>query len=68
MKTKHTPPYVSIAQIGNCKICGEEKDLRCGACFQCMAQVAGEKVSATTHKLWDSKDPPNIWYYSETGH
>ena len=61
-------PYVSITQMGDCKICGQHKDLRCGACFDCADQVAGEKISDTTHKLWDSKNPTNVWYYSETGH
>lgn len=61
-------PYVSIEQIGNCKICLREKDLRCGVCWDCCDQVSGEKISNTTHKLWDSQNPINVWYYDEVGH
>ena len=58
--------YVSIAQWGNCKVCGQHKDLRYGSCFHCSDQVMGEQVSETTHKLWDSENPTNVWYASST--
>lgn len=61
-------PYVSIAQMGNCRICQRHEDLRCGVCFDCQGQVCGEKVNETTHKLWDRDRPENVRYYSETGH
>lgn len=60
--------YVSIAQIGNCRVCGREQDLRYGVCFTCSDQIKGERISETTHRLWDSKNPRNEWYVSETGH
>ncbi len=59
--------YVSIVNIGDCRICGSHEDLRCGVCFNCMSQVSGERISPTTHRLWDSKNPRNEWFYSETG-
>jgi hypothetical protein len=59
-------PYVSIAQIGLCKVCGNEDDLRFGACFDCSDFVAGERISQTTHRLWDSRNPTNEWFASET--
>lgn len=59
--------YVAIAQIGECRICRERHDLRCGVCFDCASHVAGEKVSAVTHRLWDSRNPANVWFYSEDG-
>lgn len=68
MKFEIRKPSVSIAHMGNCRICGQHADLRCGVCWDCMGQVVGEKVSETTHKLWDSENPTNVWYYSETGH
>lgn len=61
-------PYVSIEQWGNCKRCGAHQDLRCGVCFECSDHVRGERISPTTHKLWDADNPQNVWYYSETGH
>ena len=61
-------PYVSIAQMGDCRICGQYADLRCGACWDCMGRVSEEKVSETTHRLWDSENPRNEWFYSESGH
>ena len=60
--------YVSIAQMGACKVCGQQQDLRAGACFRCMAQVSGERVSPTTHRLWETANPRNEWYYVEGGH
>lgn len=27
--------YVIMEQMGNCKICGKHKDLRCGVCWDC---------------------------------
>jgi hypothetical protein len=61
-------PYVSISQIGNCRICQRREDLRCGVCFRCQDQVCGEKVNETTHRLWDRENPRNEWFYSEAGH
>lgn len=61
-------PYVSIAQMGSCKVCGESQDLRCGTCFDCSDKVSGKKISETTHKIWETKNPINSWFYSEQGH
>ena len=57
--------YVSIAQMGNCKVCGERQDLRCGACFDCANKVSGEQISDKTHRLWETDNPSNEWFYSE---
>ncbi len=57
--------YVSIAQISKCKICGSEEDLRFGSCFDCSDFVMGERISPTTHRLWDSRNPSNTWFASE---
>jgi len=57
--------YVSIAQIGRCKVCGRNDDLRFGACFGCSDYVDGERVSETTHRLWDTRNPGNEWFASE---
>jgi hypothetical protein len=59
--------YVSIAQIGRCKVCSDEDDLRMGVCFDCCDFVDGERVSDTTHRLWDRRNPSNEWFASETG-
>lgn len=63
-----TGTYVSIAMHGNCKVCGGYNDLRMGACFDCSDHVEGEKISPTTHRLWDSRNPKNEWFCSEKGH
>jgi len=60
-----TDVYVSIAQIGNCKVCSKEDDLRFGVCFDCCDYVHGEQISPTTHKLWDSRNPTNVWFATE---
>lgn len=57
--------YVSMAQMGNCKVCGDYQDLRCGACFDCSSKVTGEQISEHTHKLWETDNPTNFWFYSE---
>lgn len=56
------PPdtYVSFAQIGPCKVCGQEQDLRMGACFTCADHVDGRKIHGG-HELWDSRNPSNRW-------
>ena len=58
--------YVSIAQWGNCKVCGEHQDLRYGSCFMCSDFVEGEQISPTTHRMWDTRNPTNEWFASET--
>ena len=64
---KNNDTYVSIANIGPCKICSKRKDLRAGVCFPCASFVNGEKISKTTWKLWDNRKPSNFWFYAETG-
>lgn len=60
--------YVAIAQMGLCKVCGKEQDLRCGVCFHCTNKVSGSRVTPTTHRLWETANPRNEWYYAEGGH
>ena len=36
---KYPNSYVSHAQFADCMVCGEHKDLRCGACFSCSDKV-----------------------------
>jgi hypothetical protein len=52
--------YVSFAQVGKCRVCGERRDLRCGACFACSEFVDGTKIPGG-HELWDRRDPNNRW-------
>ena len=52
--------YVSMAEMGYCKVCGEHQDLRMGVCFTCADQVAGKPIPGG-HELWDSKNPSNRW-------
>jgi len=59
--------YISRQQVADCMICGEKKDLRLGACFECSSQVAGER-RPKGHKLWDSKNPDNSWYVGLAKH
>ena len=60
-------PYIVMNNWGNCKVCGKHDDLRCGTCFTCAEFVDGERISRTTHRLWDRRNPQNTWFYSETG-
>jgi hypothetical protein len=53
--------YVSMAMIGNCKVCGTRQDLRCGACFDCSDKVAGEPIQGG-HRLWEKAKPQNFWF------
>lgn len=64
-RRKQPNSYVSIADIGECKVCGERKDRRYGTCFGCSEYVVVEMVSAVTRKLWDVRNPSNHWYFSE---
>ena len=52
--------YVTMAEMGYCKVCGHHKDLRCGACFTCANQVAGKPIPGG-HELWDKRNPNNRW-------
>lgn len=56
--------YIARSGIDHCRVCGEEDDLRMGACFACADFVDGERVKGTTggHKLWDRRNPENYWY------
>lgn len=60
--------YVSIEQLGNCKVCLLLADLRVGTCFQCSDKVSGVRVNDTTHRLWETENPRNEWFYCEGGH
>lgn len=57
--------YKVRANIIICKLCGKKKDCRCGTCFDCSQFVAGELVTPGVHRLWDSRNPVNSWYYRE---
>lgn len=57
--------YVSEAAMGNCKVCGEWQDLRCGACFDCAALVMGRLIEPGVHELWERSRPQNKWFYRE---
>lgn len=52
--------YVSMAQIGLCRVCGKTEDLRMGACWDCCEFVAGRAMPGG-HELWDKRNPENRW-------
>lgn len=54
--------YVSQAEMGYCKVCGNWKDLRCGSCEPCCKNVAGKPLKDGGHKLWDNRNPKNYWF------
>lgn len=57
---KYPDAYVAIEQWGDCKVCGNYRDLRCGACFECSSKVNGEPIMGG-HKLWEAENPDNFW-------
>lgn len=61
-KVLEIPPgcYVSMAEMGHCKICGAWKDLRMGACFGCSSKVTGRSIDGG-HELWEIENPLNKW-------
>lgn len=61
-----TDHYVSMAQIGDCLVCKQREDLRCGVCFDCVAKVDGILISPGLHKLWERGNPSNNWFYTDT--
>jgi len=61
---KYPDSYVSRAQMGNCMICQEYKDLRAGACFHCCGKVDGESIKGG-HRLWEKENPDNTWYVGQ---
>ncbi len=52
--------YVSMAQVGDCKVCMRRKDLRCGVCFSCSEHVTGKPIEGG-HELWEIDNPRNRW-------
>jgi hypothetical protein len=60
--------YVSMAQMGDCRVCGRHEDLRLGACFDCSDKVDGRELSPGTHELWEIDNPDNRWIAAERGH
>ena len=52
--------YVSIAQWGNCKVCGAWKDLRYGTCFPCSDFVDGIEIPGG-YEFWDSRNTSVRW-------
>jgi hypothetical protein len=52
--------YVSFAQVGRCHVCGNEEDLRLGACFDCADLCDGKPIPGG-HELWEIAKPENRW-------
>jgi len=63
---KYPNSYVSHEQYADCMVCGEYKDLRCGACFACCDKVIGEPIKdkygeVKGHWLWAKDKPETRW-------
>lgn len=58
---KYPDAYVSFAKIGNCMVCRNEHDLRCGVCFDCSGKITGKPIKGG-HRLWEISNPLNTWY------
>lgn len=58
---KYPDAVVVKAQMGDCMVCHERRDLRCGVCFHCSPKVDGEPIS-NGHRLWERDNPENTWY------
>lgn len=57
--------HVVVSQHGSCKVCGNHRDLRMGACFDCASgNVCGEKIPGG-HRLWQADKPENTWIVRE---
>ena len=54
--------YIAAVSRGSCMVCGNWKDLRMGSCFECSEFVSGVTLLAGVHKLWDRRNPSNVWY------
>lgn len=61
---KYPKAVLAVAKMGNCMLCDEHQDLRCGACINCAPKVDGEKVKGG-HRLWDVNNPDNTWYVGD---
>lgn len=62
------PPhvYAVLAQIGPCRICNTQSDLRCGVCFCCSHLVSGKAIPGG-HEFWETLRPSNRWVYMDKG-
>lgn len=58
---KYPDAYVCVEQWGDCRVCGNHQDLRCGVCFDCSGKVDGEPIKGG-HRLWERANPSNAWY------
>ena len=58
---KYPNSYVTFARMGDCMVCHERHDLRCGVCFGCQPNVDGEPIKGG-HRLWQRDKPENTWY------
>ena len=52
--------------FGDCRLCGEYKDLRMGCCFYCADYVDGKETEEGYHLLWDKDNPSNKWICKNT--
>ncbi len=50
---------------GRCCVCYQPRELVFGACFDCADSVAGQFLGDGLHKLWDSRQPSNMWLVRE---
>jgi hypothetical protein len=56
--------YIVKSNMGNCRVCLEMKDLRCGVCFFCSDKVTGKKIPGG-HLLWEINNPQNKWFFQD---
>lgn len=61
---KYPDAYIAFARMGNCMVCGQRQDLRCGACFTCSPKISGQKIKGG-HRLWETSKPENTWYVGD---
>jgi len=52
--------YVSLADFGYCKVCGNYRDLRYGSCLKCSPKVDGKRIPGG-YELWETNNPENRW-------
>lgn len=53
--------YISRVRLDNCRRCGQLKDLRMGACFDCADHCDGKRLLNGNHIIWAKDNPHKKW-------
>jgi len=65
-KQRFPNAYIAEERTGECRVCHDDRDLRCGVCLDCSEKVGGHPImdkngAIVAHFLYEKTDLANHW-------